>query len=129
MTPDGYLLMALGSALGAMARYLVNLGVAEALGTRFPWGTLAVNLSGALLLGLLVGLPGFEPGSDRWLLFVIGLCGSYTTVSAFSLHCFDLIRIGRPLAAAANVAASTLGCLAAVWTGLTLSAVLRGVGA
>ncbi len=129
MNSGAYLAVALGSALGGMARYLVSVSVARALGTSFPWGTLAVNMSGALIIGLIAGWPGMHTASGAWLFFAIGLCGSYTTVSSFSLQSVELLRKGEHTAAFINVLVSAAACLTAVWLGLMLISRLAGGGA
>lgn len=105
----------LGGALGGLLRYSVSLLANRCLGSRFPWGTGLVNLTGAGLLGIWVGwhypieaiqstvLPG-------GLLFTVGLLGSYTTVSSFSLQTLSLIQAERWLAALTNSLVSLLGC-------------------
>lgn len=118
------LLVALGGALGGMARLAVGAAVGRRLGTAFPWGTLAVNLSGALAIGLLaggLGLPLAGAEGHAWLLAVIGLLGGYTTVSSFSLQTLALWQEGRPAAATANVLATLLAGLAAVALGAWLA--------
>lgn len=120
----GLLLVMIGGAVGGMARLAVGNVVSRRLGTAFPWGTLAVNLSGALIIGLLAGLAGMPlPGEEPrvWLLLAIGGLGGYTTVSSFSLQTLTLWQQGRPRAALANVAATLLPGLAAVAAGAWLA--------
>jgi fluoride exporter len=112
-------LVAIGGALGGIGRVWLGERVARRHGERFPWGTLAVNVSGAAAIGVLAALilePGRGPISDDslWLALIIGVLGSYTTVSSFSLQTLALLRAREPLRALANVAASTGLCLAAV---------------
>ncbi|HEX6724213.1 MAG TPA: fluoride efflux transporter CrcB [Gaiella sp.] len=110
--------IAVGGALGALARY----GVDEWIGRRtgpFPWGILVVNVTGCFLIGLAVeGLePRFESGWVRPAV-VTGFLGAYTTFSTFSLDTFRLIESGEIGQALANTVASvTLGLLA-VWAGI-----------
>lgn len=112
----------IGSALGGTARYWVGGVVQRRLGERFPWGTLAVNVTGALLIGVLAALaqlavaPMTTPEAQR--LLIVGICGSYTTVSSFALQTLALSRDGQHLAALGNILGSLLLCLAAVWMGL-----------
>lgn len=87
----------------------------------FPAGTLAVNLSGTLLLGLLVGVA---PGGDALRLLGVGLLGSYTTFSTWMLETERLTAGGRRRAAAANIAISLVLGLLAVWVGRELGRVL-----
>jgi len=98
-------LIALGGALGAAARLWAAGAVQRIAGGVFPLGTLAVNVSGAALLGALAGAGGaLESGA--WAFFAIGLLGSYTTVSAFSLETMGLIRARRTGLAGLNIFAS-----------------------
>ncbi|WP_181919278.1 CrcB family protein [Alkalilimnicola ehrlichii] len=111
-----------GSALGGGARYGVISIANRWLGERFPWGTLVVNVSGAILIGLLVslttdGAPLTELEQAKWLL-IVGVCGSYTTVSSFSLQTLNLAVKQRLLTAATNVLVSVALCLGGVWLGL-----------
>ena len=83
------LLVGLGGGLGAMARYLVGVQVGRTLGTQLPWGTLAVNAAGGLLIGVLAGWLALRGGADqeRWRLFLgVGMLGGFTTFSAYSLE-------------------------------------------
>jgi CrcB protein len=103
----------LGGA-GALARFLVDGAVAARLGRSFPFGTLAVNLSGAFLLGLLVGAVTDD---DALRLAGVGLLGSYTTFSTWAFESHRLGEDGQRGLAALNFGASlVLGVLAA-WLG------------
>ncbi|MGL6250647.1 MAG: CrcB family protein, partial [Billgrantia desiderata] len=87
------LMVAAGGALGGMARLAVSNLFARRWGTAFPWGTLVVNLSGALLAGALAGWFGPARGGEvtgGWLFLVVGLLGGYTTVSSLSLQSLTL---------------------------------------
>jgi CrcB protein len=112
-----YLLVAVGSGLGGAARLFVSTLVSRGLGTSFPWGTLAVNLSGCLLVGALAAM--FEPASplhvrqDLRVLVIVGVLGGFTTFSAFSLETLLLVQRGAPVAAASYVIASIVLCLLA----------------
>ena len=104
------LAVALGGALGALARY----GVANAIGTRaFPWATLTINVVGSFALGLvLAGAVGRWPAAVSFAV-TVGLLGAFTTFSTFSFEATELLREGRAAAAGAYVAASVvLGLLA-----------------
>lgn len=100
------LLAALGGALGGMSRYAVSNLIAHLLGKAFPWGTLVVNASGALIAGWLLGYYGMLTTQPLWLFAVAGLLGGYTTVSSFSLQTLELWQSGYPLRAAINIAAT-----------------------
>jgi CrcB protein len=116
-----YLVIAIGSALGGLARYGCSLLAAALWGALFPWGTIIINLVGSFVIGgfaTLTGPDGRVYVSPLGRQFVmVGLCGGYTTFSAFSLETLDLLQRGRPLAAGANVALSLLFGLSAVWLG------------
>ena len=116
-----YLWIGVGGATGTMARYWLSGAVAQRFGETFPMGTLIVNVSGSFVIGLFAALT--DP-DGRWLVnpafrqfFMIGVLGGYTTFSSFSLQTLNLARDGEWLWAGANVAASVIICLAAVWLG------------
>ncbi len=111
----------LGGALGAAGRYWVSGIVARRAGETFPWGTLVVNVSGAFLLGLLAGVVlavGTPNDVHAWPFLAVGVLGSYTTVSSFSLQTFELIRGDELREAFSNVILSFVLCLAAAAAGL-----------
>ena len=128
--PLAYLLAMLGSALGGGARLYVSTLVSRALGTGFPWGTLAVNLAGCFMVGIL-GAFFAPPGrihdlQDLRVFLVVGMLGGFTTFSAFSLEALMLLERGEAAAAAGYVVASMAGCLVAVWVAYSLmSSALR----
>ncbi len=112
-----------GSALGGLARHLLGGWVDRRTGGGFPCGTLVVNVSGALAIGLLAGMR-WETAADAALVrqfLGYGLLGGYTTVSAFSLNTLNLLQAGAWPRAAANIAGSFFLCLGAVWLGLVLA--------
>ena len=116
-----YLWVAIGSALGGVGRFALSVLIAERIPGLFPWGTLIVNVTGSFVIGMfgaLTGPGGRVPTGDSPRLFVmVGICGGYTTFSAFSLQTLDLMRLGDWQRAGAYVAASVVLCLAAVWLG------------
>jgi fluoride exporter len=119
-----WLLIAIGSALGGVARHAVGVFVAQKWGSAFPWGTLTVNALGSFsigVLGALVAVSQRTSAADfvRDLL-MIGFLGGFTTFSAFSLQTLQLLRDARPGAALANVATSVVVCVVAVWLGYLL---------
>jgi fluoride exporter len=122
--------VALGSALGGMARYAVSGLVANRIGETFPWGTFAVNVGGSLVIGLfaaLVAPSGLLRGDAVASLFVVvGLCGGYTTFSSFSLQTLNLARDGEWARALGNILGSVASCLLAVWAGYGLGALISG---
>jgi len=124
-----YLLIALGGALGSMARYGCSAAIASRAATAFPWGTLAVNVMGSFLIGVAFGV--LEPGG-RWQVslatrdavnqfFMIGVLGGFTTFSSFSLQTLELLRQGQWLEAGGNVLLSVTVCLIAVGFGFWLA--------
>ncbi|MBF59856.1 fluoride efflux transporter CrcB [Halomonas sp. FeN2] len=116
------LLVALGGALGGMGRFAISNLLARCLGKAFPWGTLAVNASGAFLAGWLLGSLGIASApSPLWLFTVAGLLGGYTTVSSFSLQTIELWQGGQQLRASVNIGATLLLGLTMVSLGWLLS--------
>jgi CrcB protein len=119
-TIDGVIWVALGSVLGGTARFWLSGLVARRVGETFPWGTVVVNVSGAFLLGILAAsaathgiFAGVRPGQFA----AIGILGTYTTVSSFSLQTLALARDGEMMRAAGNIMLSLLLCLLAVAAG------------
>jgi fluoride exporter len=109
-----------GSALGGLVRFLVSACVDTRAGGRFPWGTLVVNVTGALLIGIVLArLPEIGAGNVHRLL-VVGFLGSYTTVSAFSLQTVQLLDAGRRGTAAAYFFASAATCVLAAAAGFAI---------
>lgn len=122
-----FALVIAGSALGGVARFWLSGQVGHRVGETFPWGTLAVNASGALLIGAIAALA-VRGGADvdrLWHFAVFGFLGSFTTVSSFSLQTLTLALQGARRQAAVNVAltfglclpAAVLGYLVGAWLG------------
>ena len=111
--------IAIAGALGALARYGLDGLVSRRTGGGFPWGTLAVNVTGAFALGLLFTLLAERYVAAPWLrsAITIGFLGAYTTFSTLSLESFRLLEDGAPGLAAANLLGSCGAGLAAVWLG------------
>jgi CrcB protein len=105
--------IALGGAIGAVARYLLALRAYAALGLGLPYGTLTVNLLGALLLGVITGLVEERGalGPQARAFLTIGLLGGMTTFSTFTYETWELMRDGESAGALANVAVSLAGAL------------------
>jgi CrcB protein len=103
--------------IGAVGRFLLDSAVSRRLGGAFPFGTLAVNLSGAFLLGVLAGAALSDDAYEAW---GVGLVGGYTTFSTWMLESHRLAEEGRGRLAAVNVVASLVLGVAAVWLGRSL---------
>ncbi len=118
-----WLAIALGGALGALLRFQVSGAVYQWLGRDFPYGTLAVNLGGSLLMGFLAVLMNERLNlAVEWrAAILIGLLGSFTTFSTFSLETLNLLENGEPAKALLNMLASLVLCLFGAWGGLTLA--------
>jgi len=125
VSPLAWLGFLAAAAVGAPARYLLDSWVARCTAGRFPWGTLVVNTTGCLLLGLLTGLD-LHQGLDTTTRTVLGTggLGAYTTFSTFSVETVRLAEEGAVGQAVANVAASSLLGLAAAAAGIALTAAL-----
>lgn len=119
------ILVMLGGAAGAGLRYEVGRLTLRQLGAGFPWGTLAVNLIGGLMMGLLAGaLSGVGMTSrPTWMLLGVGLLGGFTTFSAFSFDLFYMIERGQPAGAVGYAFASVLGALLLFFLGWGLARV------
>lgn len=123
------LLVAAGGALGAGARHLVSGLFLRQFGSAWPWGTLVINASGSLLLGLLVGVLAFRGGEGQAqlrLLLGTGVLGGFTTFSAYSLETVQLIERGRLAPALVYALGSVALGVAGVFAGLWLARRLFG---
>jgi CrcB protein len=120
------LAVAAGGALGAMARYAIDL-MADRLGVALPWATLTINLVGSLLMGLLVSYVLTHPARHLlWRPFLgAGVLGGFTTFSAFAGDAVLLADEGARAASAAYVAATLAGGLLALWAGYEMGHALR----
>lgn len=122
-----FLLVGVGGALGAMARYGVAGLVGRLWPLPFPLATLLINVAGSLAMGLLVGmLARFTPGwaADARLFVAVGILGGFTTFSAFSLETVQLLERGEWLLAGLYVLLSVVVCLVGLYLGLLVT---RGV--
>jgi CrcB protein len=110
-----------GSAVGGLLRYGCSGLVARQVGETFPWGTIAVNVIGSLLIGFVATVTGPD---GRWLVsaatrqfIMLGVFGGFTTFSSFSLQTLSLAQEGQYAYAAGNVLGSVILCLLGVWIG------------
>jgi CrcB protein len=125
-----YLWVALGGALGSVSRFWFSGLVAARFGETFPFGTLVINVSGSFLIGIFAALAMPEGRMDsqsrafatQFLMY--GICGGYTTFSAFSLQTLNLMRDREWLYAGGNVILSVVLCMVAVWLGWLLGATI-----
>ena len=128
-----YLWVALGGALGSMGRFWLSGLVAARFGETFPWGTIAINVTGSFVIGILAALASPEGRMDsQSRIFVtqflmIGICGGYTTFSAFSLRTLQLMQERQWLYAGGNVILSVVLCMIAVWLGWLLGAMFNSM--
>lgn len=125
-TVTTYLWVALGGALGSVGRHWVSTLVAARAGTAFPWGTLLINITGSLLIGVIAGCnSGWFTGENARKFLMIGICGGYTTFSAFSLQTLELAQKGEWQRAGIYVVSSVALCLAGAWGGYAIGAALN----
>lgn len=118
---DAYFWVAIGGAIGSMARHW-STAVGNALfGAAFPWGTLLINIIGSFVIGFFFAITGpdgrFDAPISARLFVMTGICGGYTTFSAFSLQTLTLLQDGAWLRGGSYVVASMVLCLIAVWAG------------
>jgi CrcB protein len=118
---QSYLWIAIGGALGSVARYWCSGVAARLIGETFPWGTLTVNVIGSVIIGFFATITGPDGrllvGTIPRQFVMIGICGGYTTFSSFSLQTLNLLNDGEWLYAGLNIVASVVLCLVAVWLG------------
>jgi CrcB protein len=124
-----YISVALGSIVGAVARFLVSVLFVSQFGDGFPWGTLFVNVTGSFVIGFYAALTGPDGRlfvSARQRLFVmVGICGGYTTFSAFSLETLRFVQSGNAHTALIYLLVSAVTWIASVWLGHALAARLN----
>jgi CrcB protein len=128
---QNYVWIAVGSALGGVARYWCSGVAARLIGETFPWGTLIVNVAGSLVIGFFATLTGPDGrwfvGSTARQFVMVGFCGGYTTFSSFSLQTLHLMEDGEWLYVGLNVVASVALCMLAVWIGHLAAANLNAL--
>ena len=109
-----YLMVALGGALGSVARFGLSNLIALRYAGSFPLATLIVNVTGSLAIGYLAATTTSQSARN---FLMIGVCGGYTTFSAFSLQTLTLIQGGQWLSAAGNIGLSVVLCIGGAWLG------------
>jgi fluoride exporter len=116
-----YLWIALGSGIGGATRFGLAEWMAARFGDSFPWGTIAVNVTGCFLIGIFATITGPD---GKWVadatqrhFFMTGVLGGFTTFSSMSHQTLHLAKDGQWLHAAANVVGTMTACLVAVWLG------------
>jgi CrcB protein len=125
-----YLWIALGSALGGVARYACQGWAARLISETFPWGTLIVNIVGCSFIGFFATFTSADgrvivsPSVRQFVM--VGICGGYTTFSSFSLDALNLARDGQWAQAAGYVLGSLVFCLLGVWFGHIGAVALNG---
>lgn len=121
-----YLWVGLGGALGSIARYVVGLVVYERMGTRFPYGTFVINVSGCFIIGLVLTMLDERLGlSPAWREAIpIGFVGAFTTFSTFEYETLRAVQHGQGATALTYVAGSVVLGFAAVWAGAMVGKIL-----
>ena len=116
-----YLFVALGGAIGSVGRFWLNSLVTARAGDGFPWGTLVINVLGSFAIGVFATLVPVGQDTARKFLMA-GICGGFTTFSAFSLQTLELTQRGEWLRAGGNILGSVALCLVAVRLGWMIGA-------
>ena len=116
-------MIALGGAIGAIARYQVAASIQSRIVSAFPWGTFVVNISGCLIMGFVTTVLAQKIGiNQNWRLLVpIGFIGAYTTFSTFELETYRAITEGGWLTGGSNIVASVVAGYVAIWLGTTVA--------
>ena len=120
------LLISCGAILGGNLRYLINGMAAQRTETHFPYGTLAINVSGSLVIGFFMAGPWRSSPNMRAasLLVAVGFCGGFTTFSGYALDSMALLERGQWLLASMNILSNNVLSLGAVLLGVTLARIL-----
>ena len=123
------LLIAIGGAAGSLLRYLLGGAVQQLSGRGFPVGTLAVNVLGCFIIGILARVFLNMQASAEWrALLIVGFCGGFTTFSTFSYETIGLIEGGEYARGLAYISLSVILCLAATLGGMALTRSVAGTG-
>jgi CrcB protein len=123
-TAGTWLAVAAGGAIGSLARFWLTAAMTVPTGPRFTWGTLLINVISSGVIGVVAAVT-LSPArvamhSDLRIFLMVGVCGGFTTFSAFSLQTLELVQSGDIWPAAGYIAGSILFCLGAVWAGWLL---------
>ena len=112
--------VALGGAIGSIARYCVGVYASKLLGTAFPWGTLLINVTASFLLGVLTEAfaLGWDAAPTTRTLLIVGVCGGYSTFSTFSLEVLTLVYRGALVSAGLYAVSSVVLSLAGLFVAL-----------
>jgi fluoride exporter len=119
-----WIAVAVGGALGSVARFWLAGAMTALTGPRFPWGTLLINVLGSFVIGLVAGITltparvGMHP--DIRIFLMTGVCGGFTTFSAFSLQTLDLLQTGDVVPAFGYAVGSVVLCVVATYCGWLL---------
>jgi CrcB protein len=116
-------LIAIGGALGSVARYLLSTFVLRATGTLFPLGTFVVNVIGCLVFGAIAGAASqrVQLAPALRLFLLTGILGGFTTFSSYAFESFTLVRDGQFLWASLNIAGQVIAGLAGMWAGYVIT--------
>jgi CrcB protein len=125
--------VAIGGAIGSVARFWLTELSARWWGGDFPWGTVLANVTGSFLIGLIAALPVMGPrdllGPMGRQFLMVGIMGGYTTFSSFSLQTLTMVQHGHLAKAALNIGGSVVLCLIAVAAGYTVGAAISATKA
>ena len=118
-----YLFVALGGALGSLARFWIGSAIGGRMGTRFPYGTFVINISACIIIGFVLTLMGSRTGVNQaWrFLIAIGFVGAYSTFSTFEWEIFSTIKAGAFLTGSSYMVLSLVLGLAGVWGGALIA--------
>ena len=109
-----------GGAIGALMRFYAATGIYALLGRGFPYGTLFVNVSGSMVMGLLyvLFLERLQVSPEMRAALLVGVLGAFTTFSTFSIETLNLLENGELMKAVLNILLSVLSCIAGAWLGV-----------
>ena len=121
-----YWMVGIGGFIGAIARFALGSYIGNRMGSRFPYGTFVINISGSFLIGLILTMLAqrFDLSPNWRYLIPIGFIGAYTTFSTFEYETLRTVQDGQILMAFANVSLSVIVGFAAVWLGVVAGRVL-----